>query len=299
MRQLPLEKYASLIHLYETFKPYSLDLQRKEDVVAELIADLIDENERLRNVEIPQDDEGKRHLLRALLTTRNPLPMENTFLEKLDSLLLKELSVKDIVEVERLPTASPTFLQNPANLCDTFAVWQGDITRLRADAIVNAANEYLLGCFQPYHACIDNAIHAAAGPRLREDCDTIMSVQGETEATGGAKITRGYHLPSKYVLHTVGPIIPKGTKPKEQQKKQLAFCYRSCLDLAKEIPDIQTVAFCAISTGVFGFPKPEAARIALITVNDWLIANPHRFKKIVFNVFGEEDYNEYRKVFSV
>lgn len=156
----------------------------------------------------------------------------------------------------------------------------------------------MLGCFQPFHACIDNAIHSAAGPQLREDCNMIMSIQGESEATGGAKITRGYNLPSKFVLHTVGPIVPKGTELTEQQKTELASCYRSCLDLANEIAEIKTIAFCAISTGVFGFPKPKAAGIALRTVNEWLNTNSnHHFENIIFNVFSDEDYREYLNVF--
>lgn len=151
---------------------------------------------------------------------------------------------------------------------DKFVLWQGDITQLNADAIVNAANKYMLGCFQPLHACIDNAIHSAAGPQLREDCETIMSNQKESEMTGGAKITRGYNLPAKFDLHTVGPIVPKGTELTEKQKAELASCYQACLEVANEIGGIKTIAFCAISTGVFGFPKPDAANIAIKTVND-------------------------------
>jgi O-acetyl-ADP-ribose deacetylase (regulator of RNase III) len=176
-------------------------------------------------------------------------------------------------------------------------LWQGDITQINADAIVNAANKYMLGCFQPLHACIDNAIHSAAGPQLREDCDVIMSFQGELEETGGAKITRGYNLPAKFVVHTVGPIVPKGTELTEIQKAELASCYKSCLEVANEIGEIKTIAFCAISTGVFGFPKPEAAIIAVETINEWLNTHPNYFEKIIFNVFSEEDYKEYLNVF--
>ena len=177
-------------------------------------------------------------------------------------------------------------------------MWQGDITKLHTDAIVNAANKQMLGCFQPLHACIDNAIHSTSGPQLRDDCEIIMSTQGELEETGNAKITRAYNLPSRFVLHTVGPIVQSGTMLTEQQKDELASCYISCLEVANEIENIKTIAFCAISTGVFGFPKSEAAHIAVNTVNKWLTTYPNHIEKIIFNVFSEGDYQEYLKVFT-
>ena len=146
-------------------------------------------------------------------------------------------------------------------------LWQGDITRLDADAIVNAANSQLLGCFRPGHNCIDNVIHSAAGLQLREECAEIMRRQGHEEPTGQAKITGGYNLPAKYVLHTVGPIIME--RVTEEDCELLASCYRSCLKLAEE-NSLKSVAFCCISTGVFRFPKEEAARIAVSTVRESL-----------------------------
>lgn len=176
-------------------------------------------------------------------------------------------------------------------------MWQGDITRLEIDAIVNAANNQMLGCFQPLHACIDNAIHSAAGPQLREDCYTIMRLQGAKEKTGTAKVTRAYNLLSKYVLHTVGPIVMRGTAVTDKQRFELVSSYTACLEVAKRVESIKTIAFCAISTGVFGFPKKEAAEIAVNTVMNWLQENPRSFEKIVFCVFSEEDYQIYYDVF--
>jgi len=156
---------------------------------------------------------------------------------------------------------------------------------------VNAANEQLLGCFQPFHACIDNAIHAAAGPRLREDCARLMAAQGHPEPTGVAKATRGYNLPARYVLHTVGPIVERTLGP--QHEEALAASYCACLDLAVAIGDVRTVVFCCISTGVFGFPKRPAARIALRTVGGWLRDRAGALDRVVFNVFGDEDRQVY------
>lgn len=258
---------------------------------------LLRETDAPSGVEIPNDYNGKRNLLRALLNIRAPKPLTSEFLEKMDSLLQLELKEKGVVKVEKLQSVLNMFHDTPFSQSDKLIVWQGDITHLNADVIVNAANKQMLGCFQPLHACIDNAIHSAAGPQLRNDCETIMSTQGELEENGNAKITRAYNLPCRYVLHTVGPIVPKGTPLTKQQRDELASCYISCLELANEIEDIKTIAFCAISTGVFGFPKTEAAQIAVNTVNKWLSEHPNHFEKIIFNVFSNEDYDEYLNVF--
>lgn len=296
MQQLPLKEYSSLIHLKNKYT-LSMLLKSKAELVYELLNILLKENNEVRNIEVPHDYTGKRNLLRGFLNVREPKPLNVEFVERLDSLLQIELKEKGIVEVENLKTISTLFPNTPFKQSDKFILWQGDITQLHADAIVNAANKYMLGCFQPLHACIDNAIHSAAGPQLREDCDTIMSLQKELEMTGGAKITRGYNLPAKFVLHTVGPIVPKGTELMEKQKAELASCYQSCLELANEIEEIKTIAFCAISTGVFGFPKPEATNIAVKTVNEWLNTHSNHFEKVIFNVFSEGDYKEYINVF--
>lgn len=172
------------------------------------------------------------------------------------------------------------------------AVWQGDITRLKADAIVDADNDRLLGCFVPCHGCIDNAIHSASGLQLRDECHQLMNAQGRPEPTGQAKLTGGYNLPAKYILHTVGPIIHGRVTP--QDRELLASCYRSCLNLASE-HELQSVAFCCISTGEFHFPNQEAARIAVQTVREFLQA-PTTVRKVVFNVFKDLDADIYRNL---
>ncbi|MEH7883657.1 protein-ADP-ribose hydrolase [Bacillus sp. JJ1609] len=294
---MELAEYSSLIQLENEYTSSLLSLNHIDEMINELIEILLKENDELRKVDIPRHYDGKRNLLKGLLTVREPNPLNLAFLEKLDSLLQTERKEKGIVEVKQLGTVSDIVPDNPFNHSDQFILWQGDLTQLKADVIVNAANKYMLGCFQPSHACIDNAIHSAAGPQLREDCKTIISIQGGLEETGGAKITRGYNLPAKFVLYTVGPIVSKGTELTEKPKSELATCYISCLDLANEIEEIKTIAFCAISTGVFGFPKSEAASIAVRTVDEWLNTHPNHFEKIIFNVFSIDDYNEYLKTF--
>ena len=172
-----------------------------------------------------------------------------------------------------------------------FQIVRNDITKMQVDAIVNAANSQLLGCFRPGHNCIDNVIHSAAGLQLREECAEIMRQQGHEEPTGQAKITGGYNLPAKHVLHTVGPIISGPLT--EEDRALLASCYRSCLRLAEE-KGLKTVAFCCISTGVFRFPKEEAARIAVKTVRDYLKAGS--MERIVFCVHGGENLRIYQKL---
>lgn len=221
---------------------------------------------------------GDRRSLRAALTVREPAPIDPELMAVLDALLGGERRV----DADALALPKPV------------AVWRGDITRLRADAIVNAANDTLLGCFQPMHPCVDNAIHNAAGPRLRADCQRIVDLQGTPEPTGTAKITRGYHLPASFVLHTVGPVVHGGLEP--AHVAALADSYRACLDLAAEVPGIRTIAFCGISTGIFGFPKRPAARVAVGAVEDWLALRPCRFDRVVFVVFGDEDEAAYREL---
>ena len=176
-----------------------------------------------------------------------------------------------------------------------FIIWQDDITRLKVDAIVNAANAQMLGCFHPLHKCIDNAIHSAAGVQLREECHRLMLQQGHPEPSGTAKITKAYNLPCKYVIHTVGPIIPNGI-PTAFQQEQLASCYRSIMQLANE-NRLESIAFCCISTGEFRFPNQLAAGIAVQTVKNYLTAHPDcSVKQVVFNVFKDEDKRIYEGI---
>ena len=171
-------------------------------------------------------------------------------------------------------------------------LWQGNITRLNADAIVNAANSALLGCFIPCHRCIDNAIHSAAGLQLRAACEELIKRQGHPEPTGAAKITAGYNLPARHVLHTVGPIVHGALT--EEHRQLLASCYRSCLTLAAK-NELKSVAFCCISTGEFHFPNDAAAEIAVREVRDFLTM-PSSIERVVFNVFKDADLHIYERL---
>lgn len=223
---------------------------------------------------------GARARLRSVLVTSPPGVLPPDVLELVDELLTAER--------ERLPVTDAGAM--PGGM----VLWRGDITALRVDAIVNAANSALLGCFQPEHRCVDNVIHAAAGPRLREECHALMSAQGFPEPTGSAKITGGHRLPARYVLHTVGPIVHGPVTAAHEAA--LASSYRNCLDLAATRSDIRSVAFCSISTGLFGFPREPAARIAVATVRDWLAARPGRLDRVVFDVWTADDHACYQEV---
>ncbi|MFF6804509.1 protein-ADP-ribose hydrolase [Streptomyces sp. NPDC012616] len=240
------------------------------------------------------DADTARRVLRALLTVRDPGPLPEGADRELDALLGAERNLRPTISVRELPTIEEEFHGTTFRAAAEAVLWRGDITTLAVDAVVNAANSQLLGCFHPLHPCIDNAIHNAAGPHLRDDCHTIITAQGALEPTGTAKITRGYHLPARYVLHTVGPVIQGRPQPHDAQA--LASSYRACLDLAAEVESIRTLAFCAVSTGVFGYPKQEAAPVALHTVADWIAAHPGRFDRVVFTVFEDDDERAYRQL---
>ena len=227
--------------------------------------------------------EGPRRLLRALMNLRPPMPLDPAFLELQDALLSAEREERGVVEAMALPEAPG----RPG-----LALWQGDITRLRADAIVNAANSALLGCFHPCHGCIDNAIHSAAGLQLRDACARLMADQGRPEPTGRAKLTGGFNLPARYVLHTVGPII---TGPvTDADRGALVSCYAACLAMATE-RELESVAFCCISTGEFHFPRRQAAEIAVETVLGFLRGKTS-IRRVIFNVFQDEDAVLYRQL---
>jgi O-acetyl-ADP-ribose deacetylase (regulator of RNase III) len=244
---------------------------------------------------VPDDPAGQRHLLRTLLNVRPPVPVEPELLESQDRLLAAERAAAIVTDPARLPTVREEFPGTTVAGADRMVLWRGDITTLAADAIVNAANHKLLGCFIPHHRCIDNAIHSAAGLQLRLACHRIMQEQGADEPTGGAKLTPGYNLPARHVIHTVGPIIRGELRP--QDETRLESCYVSCLDLAAGRPDIKVLAFCCISTGEFRFPKPAAARIAVRTVGRWLDEARHDLRQVILNVFSEEDHATYARLF--
>ena len=244
-----------------------------------LIQYLINEDPQYAEMRIPDNLQEKRDLFRALRNVRMPAPVGKEFLRLQDGELQAQLQEKGGVELPDVP----------------MQIWQGDITRLKVDAIVNAANSQMLGCFHPLHKCIDNAIHSAAGIQLREECHQMMLRQGCEEPTGQAKITKAYNLPCEYVIHTVGPIIPNGI-PTDFQKEQLASCYRSIMTCADK-NNLESVAFCCISTGEFRFPNQLAAEIAVKTVAGYLSAHPNTsLKHIVFNVFKNADKDIYQQL---
>ena len=246
-----------------------------------LIKELLAEQPRYGNIAIPADAQGQKDLLRSLMNVRLPAPLPDRYIEIESEYLKEETESKGIT---RLADLSPA----QAGLY----LWQGDITTLECDAIVNAANSQMLGCFQPLHNCIDNCIHTYAGLRLRNKCAEIMESQGHEEPTGQAKITPAYDLPCKYIIHTVGPIVNGRLTAKHEEL--LASSYRSCLSLADK-NGLGSIAFCCISTGVFGFPQKRAAELATQTVRDYK-ANTHSKIEVIFNVFKDEDYDIYREL---
>lgn len=251
-----------------------------------LLRALLAERPEYASIPMPDGVAGKRELLRSLMNVRMPLPLS----DELTALQNEELALQRREKGEVGPeeiAASP--------LDGRLRLWQGDITRLRVDAIVNAANSQMLGCFVPMHRCIDNAIHSAAGMQLRAECASIMQAQGHEEPTGEAKITHGYNLPAKWVIHTVGPIV-YGEHPTADDCRLLADCYRNCLKLADE-KHLQSVAFCCISTGEFRFPNALAAEIAVRSVREFLDSHPgSSVIAVVFDVFKDVDYYLYKKL---
>ena len=246
-----------------------------------LIQSLLRERPSCQKQSIPTDSERQRILLRGLMNVRNPHPVSPEFLETQDTYLWEETAQKGITDIRDLPPMQPGLY-----------LWQGDITTLKCDAIVNAANSGLTGCYIPNHRCIDNAIHTYAGVELRLACEAIIKAQGHPEPTGRAKITPAFNLPCKYVLHTVGPII--SSQVTDRDKALLASCYRSCLELAA-MYDLESVAFCCISTGEFHFPNDLAAEIAVGTVKEFL-KQQTSVKKVIFNVFKDLDRQIYRRL---
>lgn len=248
-----------------------------------LINCLLAEEPRYGDIELPVDEQGQKDLLRSLMNVRMPKPISREFLTVQDEYLTAERELAGTVDVNSLPAVAGN---------SNISLWQGDITTLKADAIVNAANSAMLGCFRPLHSCIDNIVHSKSGIEMRLCCNEIMNKQGHEEPVGQAKITPGYNLPAKYVLHTVGPIIQGAVTPRDEFL--LASCYRSCLELAEK-HHLTNVAFCCISTGVFHFPNRHAAEIAVKTVKRHL--EEHNSKiKVVFDVFKDEDYAIYREL---
>ncbi len=236
-------------------------------------------SERNENFEIPEEENAKFRLYRSLVNVRPAMSANSNFMRVEDEFLSEISARKGVVDIADLMPVE-----------DKIYLWKGDITTLKCGAIVNAANSGLTGCYQPCHNCIDNCIHTFAGVKLRLKCAEIMQAQGHEEPTGQAKITPAYNLPCDYVIHTVGPIV--NGRLNNEHCRLLESCYKSCLEIAVQ-NKISSIAFCCISTGVFGFPHNEAAEIAVSTVREFL---KNHDLKIIFNVFSEEDYEIYRQL---
>ena len=255
-----------LAYLVEAFKADSADYQ---------------------NLQTPRDIFGKQRILRSLMNIRMPGKLPKEVLEVQDEYLTDRAKEKGIVQLSDIPI-----------IRNGLSIWQGDITRLGIDAIVNAANSQMLGCFVPMHTCIDNCIHTFAGVQLREECNRQMNVlrirygRQYEQPTAVPMLTDGYNLPAKKIIHIVGPIVSDQLTPALEQ--DLADCYSRTLDMCAE-NGLKSVAFCCISTGVFRFPGRRAAEIAVKTVTEWMQANPDKVERVIFNVFKDEDKEYYEQ----
>ena len=255
--------------------------QRLEYLVEAFKADSDD----YRNLKTPDDTEEKRRILRSLMNIRMPKRMDKTVLSVQDDYLRNRILENGIVSLSDIP-----------EIKNSISIWQGDITRLRVDAIVNAANSQMLGCFVPMHTCIDNCIHTFAGIQLREECARQMQElrkkfgSSYEQPTAVPMLTEGYNLPARKVIHVVGPIVEFNLTP--ELEKQLVDCYKNVLDMCLD-NNLRSVAFCCISTGVFRFPNMRAAEIAVSTVEKWLEIHPGDMDRVIFNVFKDEDRRHY------
>jgi O-acetyl-ADP-ribose deacetylase (regulator of RNase III) len=241
----------------------------------------------------------KRMLMQSLMNIRMPKPISAEFTRIQDEFLQQEATDKGIISWKDIPHIGEQFITK-YEYADKISLWQGDITTLKVDAIVNAANSQMLGCFVPGHKCIDNAIHSAAGIQLREECNHYMKVKRSKEPyyeepTGSAVVTKGYNLPCDYIIHTVGPIMQ--SQLTEDLKNDLYNCYKACLQEAIN-HGIRTIAFCCISTGEFHFPNDEAARIAWTIIKDAVEQNLEKFDRIIINVYKDCDLEIYQKLLS-
>lgn len=258
--------------------------QRLDYLVEEFKTDSV----QYKELETPKDIEGKRRILRSLMNIRMPRKMDKAVLSVQDAYLQERVRENGIVELDDIPM-----------IRDRMSIWQGDITRLAVDAIVNAANSQMLGCFVPMHTCIDNCIHTFAGVELRAECSRQMNRlrlkygKDYEQPTAVPMLTDAYNLPAKKVIHVVGPIVRYELTP--ELETELADCYRNTLDMCLE-HDLKSIAFCCISTGVFHFPNKRAAEIAVSTVSNWLSQHPSAMERVIFNVFKDEDKTYYEEL---
>ncbi|MDF2883993.1 MAG: macro domain protein [Clostridiaceae bacterium] len=261
-----------------------------------LINKLKNEDDRYKELEVPDSYLEQTRLLRSLMNVRRPTEINEEFLKVQDEYLSNLVNEKGTVIIDEIQTLKDEYPYLSLTFKDKISIWQGDITRLKIDAIVNAANSQMLGCFAPCHGCIDNAIHSIAGVQLRDECNEIMEQQGHEEETGKAKITKAYNLPCKHVIHTVGPIVRHELTTVLEE--DLRSCYRSCLECAVK-NEVRTIAFCCISTGEFHFPNERAAEIAIETVIEFLNKNESKIDRVIFNVFKDLDNEIYRKLVNI
>ena len=285
---MPLWFICSTISPYEIICTFEISIQTQKGQVMTrsakriyLIKSLLQEQPQYKDMIIPENEPEQKDLLRSLFNIRRPSAVSEDFLTIQDSYLKEETAQKGITDFTSMtPIRAGIY------------IWRGDITTLHCDAVVNAANSQMLGCFYPCHSCIDNQIHTFSGIQLRLACDKLMRAQGHEEAVGNAKITPAFNLPCSYVIHTVGPVIHGSVTKRDEQL--LASCYRSCLTAAEE-HNLKSLAFCCISTGEFHFPNQRAAEIAVQTVNDYKKQTQSSID-IIFNVFKETDYRIYQNL---
>ena len=258
--------------------------QRLDYLVEEFKAD----SDEYKDLQTPEDTDGKQRVLRSLMNIRMPKKLSDEVLSVQDEYLAERAREKGIVQLSDIPV-----------IRDGLSIWQGDITRLAVDAIVNAANSQMLGCFVPMHTCIDNCIHTFAGVQLRAECNRQMNQlrvkngPAYEQPTAVPMLTDAYNLPANKVIHIVGPIVQYRLTP--ALEKDLADCYRNTLDMCSE-NGLKSVAFCCISTGVFHFPNKRAAKIAVDTVEKWMTDNPGVMERVIFNVFKDEDKEYYEEL---
>ena len=258
--------------------------QRLDYLVEEFKTDSV----QYKSLETPKDTEGKRRILRSLMNIRMPKAFPDDVLAVQDEYLTGRAEEKGIVRLSDIP-----------EICDGLSIWQGDITRLAVDVIVNAANSQMLGCFVPMHTCIDNCIHTFAGVQLRAECSRQMNQlrikygKDYEQPTAVPMLTDAYNLPAKKVIHIVGPIVQY--KLTSELEKELAECYLNTLDMCLD-NNLRSVAFCCISTGVFHFPNKRAAQIAVSAVDSWLSQHPGAMERVIFNVFKDKDKKYYEEL---
>lgn len=258
--------------------------QRLDTLVEAFKADSV----QYKDLQTPADTEGKRRILRSLMNIRMPKKLDDSILTVQDEYLRERVLENGIVTLSEIPV-----------IRNGMSIWQGDITRLAVDAIVNAANSQMLGCFVPMHTCIDNCIHTFAGVQLRAECSRQMNQlrikygKDYEQPTAVPMLTDAYNLPAKKVIHIVGPIVQYELTP--ELEMDLSDCYLNTLDMCLD-NNLKSVAFCCISTGVFHFPNKRAAEIAVSTVDSWLSQHPGAIERVIFNVFKDEDKKNYEEL---